>query len=237
MKTKIIVSLCLLAGFAVMVYISIGIFIGTAVRQGINSFGPRITQTKVELAHAKIAPLSGEGDLTGLFVGNPEGWSIGKAFIFDKVHIKLRPLTVIRKKVLIEEISIDSPEFLYETKIVSSNLRELLRNIEGDKPGAKDELAGTQATLPIKFIVKKFTITNGKTKVGIGPSAVFVPLPTIELKDIGVKEDGLPPGQLAGTLMRAVLTTIAETTAEAHAAQAAAKDPPKKKKRSKTQSQ
>lgn len=217
-----------------MVYISIGIFIGSAVRQGINSFGPRITQTKVELAHAKISPFSGEGDLTGLFVGNPDGWSISKAFLVDKVHIKLRPLTVIRKKVLIEEIIIDSPEFLYETKVVSSNLRELLRNIEGDKPSAKDELAGTQATLPIKFIVKKFKIINGKTKVGIGPSAVFVPLPTIELNDLGVKEEGLSPSQLAGTLMRTALVTIAETTADAAAAQAAAKNPPKKK-RTKTQ--
>lgn len=234
MKTKIIVSLCLLAGFAVMVYISIGIFIGSAVRQGINAFGPRITGTKVELAHAKIAPLSGEGDLTGLYVGNPDGWSISKAFLVDKVHIKLRPLTVVRKKVLIEEIVIDSPEFLYETKVVSSNLRELLRNIEGEKSGAKDELAGTQATLPIKFIVKKFKIINGQTKVGIGPSAVFVPLPTIELNDLGVKEEGLTPSQLAGTLMRTVLVTIAETTADATAAQAAAKNPPKKK-RTKTQ--
>ncbi len=221
MKTKIIVSLCLFVGFAIMAYMSIGMFLGSAVRQGVNSFGPKITQTKVELAGAKIAPLSGEGVLAGLLVTNPAGWSIGKAFLIDKIQIKMRPLTILRKQIVIDEIVIDQPEFLYETKIVSSNLRELLRNIEGDKPGSKDELAGTTTTINIKFVVKKFRITNGKIKLGIGPSAVFMPLPPISIDNIGVKEGGLTPNQLASAMLKPILLTIVDSTADAAVAAAA----------------
>lgn len=213
MKTFLKVSvlgllIVLLVGYFVVAY-----SMGSIVKAGVNKVGPGITQSKVELAGAKLSPLTGAGTLTGLAVGNPKGWSDANAFFLGKVAFDLEPMSVFKDTIVINEIVIDQPEFLYETKFVSSNIKDLLKNIE-QYTGAKKEI-GKEEGPPKKFIVKKFRLTNGKATVGVGAAALPVPLPAISLDDLGVKEGGITGGQLAGAIMKDVLGSIVNATAGA----------------------
>jgi hypothetical protein len=199
----------LLAGYFVAAYA-----LGSVVKAGVNQVGPGITQSKVELAGANLSPLTGAGTLTGLAVGNPKGWSEANAFYLGQVSIDVEPLSVFGDTIVINEIIIDQPEFLYETKFISSNIKDLLKNIEQYAGGGK-EGAAEQAGAPKKFIVKKFRLTNGKATLGVGVAALPVPLPPISLDDLGVKEGGITGGQLAGAIMRDVLSKIVTATAGA----------------------
>jgi len=199
---------------ALGLYVGVTFFLGSIVTAGVNRFGPQLTQSKVELASANLSPLSGTGTLSGLMVGNPKGWSDGKAFYLGKVHIELQPSSIFGDHIVINEISIDQPEFLYETKFVSSNIKDLLKNIE-EFSGSGAQTATTKEGKPIKFVVKKFRLTNGKATIGIGTTALPVPLPTISLDDLGVKEGGITADQVAGALMQQVLSGIVEGTANA----------------------
>jgi hypothetical protein len=187
------------------------------VKAGVNAFGPKLTQTKVELAGATISPLTGSGTLRGLVVGNPKGWSENNAFTLGRVHVDVAPFSLLGDHVDVEEISIDGPEFLYETKFVSSNIKDLLKNIE-EFSGGKNPQAQRPATKdgkPIKFKVRKFRLTNGVARLGVGAAAIPVPLPPIELNDLGVKEGGITPDQLIGAVMKSVLGSIVSGTANA----------------------
>jgi hypothetical protein len=214
MKTFIKVSVLGLLIIALVGYFVVAYAMGSVVKAGVNNVGPKVTQTKVELAGAKLSPLTGSGTLTGLAVGNPQGWSENNAFFLGQVSLDVEPMSVFSDTIVINEVIIDQPEFLYETKFVSSNIKDLLKNIE-QAMGANKEIGAEKESAPKKFIVKKLRLTNGKATIGVGAAALPVPLPEISLDDLGVKEGGITGAQLAGAVMRDVLSKIITATAGA----------------------
>jgi uncharacterized protein involved in outer membrane biogenesis len=211
MKKILKISSLIVLILVIGLYFGLTYFMGSIVKAGVTSFGPKLTQTKVELAGATISPLTGSGTLTGFVVGNPAGWSEANAFSLGKVHVDVEPFSIFGDHIVINEIIIDGPEFLYETRFVSSNIKDLLKNIE--EFTGKD--TATKDGKPIKFVVKKFRLTNGKAKLGVGPAAIPVPLLPISIDDLGVKEGGITPDQLATAVMRSILTDIVGATAKA----------------------
>jgi uncharacterized protein involved in outer membrane biogenesis len=205
-----------LGGLIVVIaaYIGVAYFLGSIVKAGVNNFGPKLTQTKVELSGANLSPLTGSGTLSGLTVGNPAGWTAGNAFMLGQVHLDVEPMSIFGDHVVINEIVIDQPVFNYETKIVTSNIKELLKNIEAFT-GKGGKTAETKDGKPIKFVVKKFSLTNAKATLGAGGAALPIPLPPVNMTDIGVSAGGITADQLAGEIMRNVLGSIVAGTANA----------------------
>lgn len=214
MKKKPLIFLGVIAIVALAVYVGLTFFLGSIVRAGVNSFAPKLTQTKVELHGAQISPFTGSGSLSGLTVGNPEGFSDNPAFYLGKVQVKVKPFSIFGDYIEIEEIIIDQPEFLYETKLVDSNIKQLLKNIEAFT-GSGGKEPTTESGQPIKFIVKKFRLTNGTARLGVGPAALPVPLPPISMDNLGVDKGGITPDELAGEMMKNVLGGIVSATGKA----------------------
>lgn len=205
------IAVLLIAGL----YIGLEFFLGSVVKAGVNAFGPKITQTKVDLASAIISPLSGSGTLKGLTVGNPAGWNAERAFYLGHIHIKVQPFSIFGDHIVIDEISIDQPEFTYETKIIASNIGDLLKNIEAVTGKAdKSTEPTTKSGKVIKFEVKKFRMTGGTVSVGAGPAAIKLPLPPVEMTDLGTSEGGITPDQLTMAIMRRVTPAIVGATAK-----------------------
>jgi hypothetical protein len=216
MMKILLVFLGLLLALGVAAYLFLASRLDSLVVHGVNTYGPKLTQTKVELVSASLSPLTGSGSLTGLSVGNPAGWSDGRAFYLGKVQVDVELRSVLGDPIVINEISIDQPEFAYESTFVSSNIKDLLKNMEksagkgggGREPAAREDQAR-------KFIVKKFRLTNGKATVEAGGKALVVTLPAISLDNLGVAEGGITAGQLSGVLMNRVLGGIVAGTAKA----------------------
>jgi hypothetical protein len=213
MKKALIILASVLVVLVLAVVIGAGFFMGNIVKAAVNNVGPRVTQSKVELATANLSPFSGTGTFKGLVVGNPAGWSENPAFSLGEVRVDVEPGSLFKDTIVINELVIDRPEFNYETKLFSSNIKDLLANIE--KYTGKGGEAGTKEGPPKKFIVKKLRFTNGKATVGVGATAVPVPLPEIRLDDIGMAEGGVSGSRVAMVVMRDVLTNIAAATANA----------------------
>ena len=214
MNKKLRLTLVIVIGLAVVVYIGLTFFLGSIVKAGVNRFGPQLTQTKVVLNGAHISPLSGSGALNGLAVGNPKGWSDANAFYLGKIQLDVEPFSVLGDHIVINELTIDQPEFLYETKIVSSNIKDLLKNIE-EFTGQGGEKPRSKSGKPIKFVLRKFRLTNGTVRLGVGPAAIPLPLPPIAMDNLGVDEGGITPDQLAGAVMKKVLGGIVQASTQA----------------------
>ncbi len=202
---------------AIVGFFALEFFLGQIVTAGVNNFAPKLTQTKVVLAHSIISPLSGSGTLSGLVVGNPKGWSDGNLCSLGKVHVNIAPFSLLGDHIIVNEIAIDAPEFNYETKIIASNVADLLKNIEATMGGDKD--AAPQATTPggkpIKLVVKKFRLTNGKVRLGLAGTGITLPMPDIELTDLGTNEGGITPDQLVLAVMKSVTRSVVTATARA----------------------
>jgi len=218
MKRMFIWIGCGLLVLLVAGYFGATIFLGSIVTTGVNRFAPSITQTPVHLEGARLSPLSGSGTLKGLFIGNPKGWSGDKAFYIGKIHVKAEPSSIFKDCVVLSDVSIDSPEIVYETKVLSSNIGDLLKNIQGSSAeGAnKDEPVGKEGK-PLKFIVKHFSLTHGRVTLGIGPTALTLPMPAVTLDDVGAREGGISSSALTLAVMRSVTGSIVKATTEAAA--------------------
>lgn len=212
MKKALIIVL--LAGVAA--YIGMVFFLGSAVRAGVNAVGPRLTNSRVTLGSASLSPLSGSGTLGDFVIGNPPGWSDQDAITLRKVSVKMEPFSIFGDHIVIDEVLIDGPVFNYETKFVSSNIKDLLANI-GKFSGGGGTAPTDKGGHVIKFVVRKFRLTNGTARIGVGAAGLPVPLPPISLDDLGVKEGGITPDQLAGAIMTNVLGSIVSGTADAMA--------------------
>jgi hypothetical protein len=214
MKKFIVFTGVALLVLALGAYVILQFFLGSIVTAGVNKFGPAMTQTKVELDSATLSPLSGVGTLTGLTVGNPQGWSNANAFRLGKIHVDLEPFSILKDHIVINEITIDQAEILYETKIVASNIGDLLNNIEQAMGGNKAAQPTTETGKPVKMVVKKFVLRNSKVTLGVGTTAIALPMPPVELTDLGVAENGITPAAVAFAVMRSITTSVITASKE-----------------------
>ncbi len=212
MLKKILIFVAVLAVLGVIALVAIGFFINPIITKGVNSIAPKITGTKVELASTNVSMLTGGGHLKGLFVGNPEGWKSDKAFYLGEIRVSVVPTSLLSDCIVINEVFIDSPEFVYETNLRSSNIAALQKQIQDNlgMGGSGSEQPGeTPASGSAKkIILKSFKLQGGKVTLGLGASAITVPMPPLSITDLGVAEGGITPDQAVSAVMKAVLNNV-----------------------------
>ena len=216
---KILIIGAVLAAIAVAAFIYVSMNLGRIVTAGVNKYGPQLTQTKLTLESAHISPLSGVGTLNGMVIGNPKGWSEHDLASLGKIHIHVVPSSFTGEHIMINEVLIEAPVFNYETKIIASNVNDLLKNIEqalgGTKPAADSKSPAPAGGPEKKFSIKKFRLTDGKVRVGIGPAATTVALPAMEIDELGTKEGGVTVAQAASIVMHQIVGKIVSATSGA----------------------
>jgi hypothetical protein len=194
----------------------IGFSLGPIVKKSVNTLGPKLTGTKVELAGASVSPLTGSGTLSGLLVGNPEGWTLDKALYLGSVRAGLQPTSLLGKHVVVTEVHVDAPEFFYERRLLGgSNIDALLEQIETNIGGGKTGGPAEPAGEPLKFVVKSLRIENAKMTLVAAGQSISLSLPPLVLTDIGVAEGGITADQLAVVVLKRVLVQMGAAAANA----------------------
>lgn len=160
------------------------------IKSGVETFGPRITQTAVTLDSANLSIFSGSGTLKSLKVRNPEGYKSENIFALGQIDLKVDTSTVFSDKIYIDHIIVKEPAISYEKKLTSSNVKQLLENIEqftGPADPAQPDPAAEDGAKK-QVVIRKLIIEGGTIYVGALGVGQTVPLPRIEMNDIG--EDG-----------------------------------------------
>lgn len=220
---KLLIGLLLVIVIAVgVVLFMLGSIASKAVETAINTYGPKMTGTPVSVESVSIQPYIGHGEINGLKVGNPEGYSAPDAFTFESVSVSLSPGSLLSDTIVINEISISKPVFVYERKLLSSNIGALLDNIKSNT-GKTDKAATEEATQEGEksqksFILKKVVVTGGVVQLGVLGQSSTVPLPEINMES--VSEEGITAAEITNRVLEGVLdkVIIAATELAANAA-------------------
>jgi hypothetical protein len=187
-------------GFIIMAILNLGSLIKLAVEE----VGPKLTQSEVKLDSADISFLSGSGELDGLLVGNPKGYSAPNAIKVGNIRMTVDKGSLTTDRIIIREIVILAPEITYEKKGKTDNFKALIANVnkavasekkqeKSNDSGSKEE-AGSQKKVQIDNLI----IKNGKVNLAggllktFGDKGMGINLPDIHLKDIGKKKDTTP---------------------------------------------
>ena len=215
MARKILLSF---AGLGVLLlavaYFTFSTLINKGVKSAVETFGPDITQTEVRLEGANISPLNGTGVLKGLFIGNPKGFKSEKAFSANRIEVNFDLASLLSDKIVIERIYVSDPHVVYEKKLLTDNLKQLLKNIEESPLVAEGD-----SESEIRLEIKELSIVNGKITVGILGKGITVPLPDIYLSGLGSdSEEGFTLDEMAGEIMKVVLRNTLQAMAKAGSA-------------------
>jgi len=85
---KLVIRLALgLILVLLLALLGISLFLDGAVKRAVERFGPGYTKVDIKLKSVSLRLLSGSGKLTGLFVGNPEGFKARSAITMSNATL------------------------------------------------------------------------------------------------------------------------------------------------------
>ena len=176
------------------------VFINSILKGAVETVGSTVTKSEVSIEKVKLSLLGGKLRLAGFKVGNPEGYKTDEAFSLGQILVSLQPSSLLSDTIVIKEIDIVDPALTYEVGLGNSNLGTILDNVKSfvpepdpDKPEKekppKSEKEGKQV------VIERVSIRGGKVRLSaklMGGAALPIPLPGVELTDIGKKKSEVP---------------------------------------------
>ena len=180
-------------------------YLGPVVVKAAEKFGPSILGTPVKVGAAKINLIKGECRLADVVVGPPENFK-QDVFTLGDFRVKVDVMSVFSDTVIVKEIVVDAPKAAYELSGLHSNIGAITSKLEKDvvKQQAKDDEKKQSGGK--KVIVEKFAFKNGSVKIASATlgGGLPLPLPNIELSDVGKKSGGLTGLELTGQIFASV---------------------------------
>jgi uncharacterized protein involved in outer membrane biogenesis len=222
-KLLIRLSIALIV-LVVLGIIAVGLFLDKAVKRGVETVGPMLTQVEVKVDSVSLSILSGAGKIKGLLVGNPAGYKSTSAIQVGTASLALQPGSVFSDKVVIKSINVQAPEITYETDFKGNNLSKILANLQSATGGS-----GTNAAQPStkaagkKLQVDDFVISGGKVNVSVnvaalGSQSATVPLSEIHLSGLGQGPDGITAAELTRLVIQEIEKQAMQVASSAVAA-------------------
>jgi len=179
------------------------------VKNQIEVVGSELLGVPVTVSSVNIDLKSGAGEISGLRIRNPDGYQARNAFNMNVLRVGIDLGTLNKQPLVINEITIDSPQVNLEaTAEGKNNLQELLDNIQKNTRRADDKAAEEQESgEPMLIAIKKLMITGVTFSADLptqneGPKSGT--LPTISKNNIGGTQ-GATPGK-AGQVVISELT-------------------------------
>jgi hypothetical protein len=199
----------------------VGLFLGKIVKAGMETAGPKITQTTLTVDAVDVSMLSGSATVKNLVVGSPEGYNASYAINVSLAAISVSPMSVLSDKIVVKSVRVESPEITFEGSLNGNNLSKILDNVNGvaknGGPESTDKTAAASGRPGKKIEVDDFLITGAKvqgTLILFGGREVTLPalvLPDIHLTDLGKGPEGIT----AMDLTRLVLNEVVSDTLKA----------------------
>ncbi len=174
--------------------------LGTVIKTAVNTYGPKITKTKVQLSDVDVSLLSAQVKLNGFYLGNPSAFTSAEAMTVKSIYIDMNEKSVLENPIVIEKIEIVAPEITYEKKGETDNFKSILNNIK--RTAEMEKATGKSAAgddTKNRIIIKDFVLRDGKIKLVtsiIGGEGISSPLPYMHITNIGEKDNGSSPAEV-----------------------------------------
>jgi hypothetical protein len=201
-----------LAVFLVVVSVVLAFSLGTLVKKGVVTIGPKATKVEVKLKDAEVWVLGCRVQLNGFVLGNPPGCTMPSAIEVDSVSVRVKAGSAFSDKLVIESIKLKAPVITLEGGYTGDNLKKIEKNM--------DEYEGSSAksgSSERKLQVNDLEITNAKLQVNTkltGGRTITLSLPDIHLTDLGMGPAGITAVEVGQQTLRAVLQSAGKAVAK-----------------------
>ena len=209
-----------LLALIVITVIAVGFFLGTIVKTGMETVGPKIVQVPIKVDSVSLSVLTGSAKIRGLVIGNPDGYKTPYAISIGSAAVGVNPLSLLSDKIVVRSVRIEAPEITFEgNPFGENNLKKIMDNVNAvAKSGAApspNAQAQTGKKPARKIEVDDFSITGAKVHVSMGGKEMTLPLPPIHLTDLGKGQGGITTADLTRRVLGAITTATVKAVATA----------------------
>lgn len=174
------------------------------IKKVIEDVGTEVVGTSVTVSDVKFTLQEGRGEIYGLRIANPPGFDTPTAFDMAQIAVQIEPKSLTGPVIVINEVLVDGAKLHAEQKGTSTNLKQLLDGMKG----AGEEAAPPPSEEPsaVRLMLEKFSFLNAAATVKteqLGDKTLKIP--NIRMSDIGDRETGLTPEQLANRMVSTVV--------------------------------
>ena len=224
MKKKIllVVGIGLFAMIVIMVIVA-NFFLGDLVKMGMETVGPKVTQTSLTVGSVHVGILRGSAGVNDLVLGNPKEYTAKDpdAISVGRAAVSVSPFSVLSDKIVVKSVEVRSAEIYFDgNPLGANNLTKIMDNVNAFTGGSKAKPAGAPAPAggqkPAKKLeVDDFLITGAKVHF----NGVILPLPDVHFMDLGKGPDGITAEDLIqkvlGDITAATVKTVVSSAGDA----------------------
>lgn len=189
--------------------------VGSVIRTAVNSVGPKVLGVPVTVEKVHVNVLRGVVRLKQLVIGNPEGFTTPHLFELEGLHVDLSMRALLRGQTHVTLISVEGPHVWYERRLTDSNIGKLQEILAARKPAGEEKPVERKKKEGGGVVIDRVVVKGGRIglKLGVGGE---LPLPAIELKDIGKNEpDGVSLADAVQRIVTAILRSVTSVIAGA----------------------
>ncbi|MFC4700647.1 hypothetical protein ACFO4O_10785 [Glaciecola siphonariae] len=190
---------------------------GSFIKAQIEEQGSRVLGTQVTVFSVDLALAEGKLTISDIDVENPQGFSQSDAFSLGSITLDIGGAT--EEPYVIQEISVNAPEILYELDASGNgNLLALKDNIAKALPASSEpKPQSTEPGVNPLVIVENVSINSARLMLNfenlptgdieLGQKAYEVTLPSFSAGSIG-KPSGIPADQVGAAIAKAMLDNV-----------------------------
>ena len=217
MKKIFVRILLVVVVLLVAAVVAVSLFLDRGIKKGIETVGPRLTQVSIKVDDVGLSLLSGSGEIKGLEVGNPEGYSAPTAIKIGEASMAISPGSLLSDKVVIKHIRVHSPELTIEGTPNKNNLTKIRENVEAATGGGAATEPAPEGGPAKKLQVNEFVLADTKVNYvppGFGGRSFPIVIPSIRLTDLGTGPEGITAGDLTRRVLSELTAELAPILAE-----------------------
>ena len=202
MKKILVRGLIACVVLLIAVVVAFSLFLDGAIKKGIETVGPKLTKVSIQLDAVSLSVLSGSGNIQGLEIGNPEGYSSPTSIKLGSASLAVSPGSLLSDKIVVNHIRVESPEITIEGSPKNNNLTKILENVQsaGGSDGGTNE-AASDAGASKKLQVDEFLLTGAKVNYIIAGQTLVLNVPDIKLTGLGTGPDGITAAELTDRVL------------------------------------
>lgn len=169
----------------------------------VERYGEAATGTPVTLSDADISLTEGRGTLSGLAVGNTEGYDAPHALEVDTIDVRLDLASLSGSVLVVQDVLVDGARLYAEQRGQRSNLTELLDRMQtsAKEPEADDGGGGG------RIIIDRFRLTGGRIQLAADglDSPQTLELEPVTVQNIGRSAGGVGYSDAADSILGAII--------------------------------
>ncbi len=224
--------LLLVGGLAAVGIIMLALSFTTLVKTGVETMAPKILGVPATLEDVDLS-LRGwsviQVDLKQLTIGNPKGYETAHALSLPRVRVRVDWTSLLGETVVVKEVLIEKPLVTFERLKLGNNLGDIQNNVtrntrsdSDDRPAGvredddEDDDEDAEESEP-RVHIERVTLKGAEANVSLlgGKRGVMqLPLPDLELHDIGKASGGASLREASAQIFSAVYKAMFKSVTE-----------------------